>query len=128
MAATVDPMELVHTAVTNAPGVAALVGARVYPYRVPVDPVWPLVTFFIVSGVHNVTLDGLDGAGNYQVQVDSWSATNGKECRDIGDAVRAALDAAPLLNIGAVDERQAYEQTGKRYRTSQDFSFWIDGN
>lgn len=128
MAATVDPMELVHVAVSGAPGVSALVGDRVYPYRIPLDPVWPLVTFFIVSGVRTVTLGGLDGVGNFQFQVDSWSAANGKESRDIADAVRAAMDEAPLLNIAAVDERQAYEQTGKRYRTSQDFSCWIDGN
>lgn len=128
MAATVDPMELVHVAVSAAPGVAALVGDRVYPYRIPVDPIWPLVTFFIVTGVRNVTLDGLDGVGNFQFQIDSWSADNGKESRDIAKAVLTAMDDAPLLNIGAVDERQVYEQTGKRYRTSQDFSCWIDGN
>lgn len=128
MAATIDPMELAHTAISSDAAVQALVGQRVYPYRIPVDPTWPLVTFFVVSGTPGITLSGLDGSGNFLIQVDSWSASNGKESRDVAGAVRAAMDAAPLMNVGAVDERQVYEQTGKRYRNSQDFSCWIDGN
>jgi hypothetical protein len=79
-------------------GVTALVGQRVYD-QVPTSPQFPYVSL----GPDQIALsraDCYDGS-EINLQVDAWSRAVGfPEVKRIGDAVRAALQDAPLSLTG----------------------------
>lgn len=85
----------------NDAAVSALVDDRIYG-KVPASPVFPYVTIGPVDSVED-DADCILGLEVAQ-QIDCWSRAGGsEECKDIVDAVRAALhDYEPDLATNAV--------------------------
>jgi len=75
-------------------GIAALVGTRVYPDRLPEDATYPAITYLAPvseSGATYHTHDGAGGRKESRVQFSSYAAT-GDGADALADQVRAAWD------------------------------------
>lgn len=81
---------VLYTRLTGFAGLAALVGARVYPLELPQAPTYPAVSYARVSGEreHGMTED--HGMAHPRIQVDSW-ATSYAGCLAVARQVRLAL-------------------------------------
>jgi hypothetical protein len=55
--------------------IAALVGARVYPLRLPQKPTFPAIVLLRVSGIRATHLHGAASLARPRVQVDCWAPT-----------------------------------------------------
>jgi hypothetical protein len=112
---------------TGDAGVAALVGGRIYPLRLPAKPIWPAIRYARVSTVLDRTVDGSLGRKVARFQIDCWDETpDGADT--LARAVEAALAAfsgtsagARILHSRLDNEQQAVEGKPTLYRVIQDF-------
>ncbi len=108
---------------------AALIGGRVYPQRLPQDPVLPAVTYTVISDPREHTHAGPAGLAHPRVQLDAWAGTT-SQAREVARELRRALDGyrgvmgpAPgvrvdkALVVGGLDD---YEEATGRARRSID--------
>lgn len=72
------------------PALLALHGGRVYPVRLPLNPVFPALTFWEVAGVRSYTQTGATGLVASRIQVDSWS-TQYTQAKRLSEQVRLAM-------------------------------------
>jgi hypothetical protein len=72
-------------------GIAALVGSRIYPARLPQAVTYPALSYEQVSGIRVRDLLGPSGKVRRRVTVNSWALTN-IQAFTVADAVRQALD------------------------------------
>lgn len=75
-------------------GITALIGsgvdARLYPEILPQNPVYPAMTYQVISGPRAYHQDGADGTTTFRVQVDMYD-TDADGLVALRDAVEAAL-------------------------------------
>jgi hypothetical protein len=71
-------------------GLAALIAGRVYPVTPPEAPVYPCITYLVVSSKPDYALDGSQ-CGYKRLQFDVWSDSYA-ECKAVLNALRNALD------------------------------------
>jgi len=107
--------------------VAAIVGSRIYPLRMPDDEnaVLPSVVYTRVSGARATPMAGGATLENPRIQVDSW-ATTYAGAKALSEAVRAALEETGGTGLKAIllsDSDLMDDETGD-YRVSMDFSVW----
>lgn len=103
---------------------SALAGGRVYPDILPQNVTLPAITFFRVSGRHEVSMGGSSGLDNLRVQVDCWASSR-SDADTLAESVRTAMFAATTFSVGGVDgPMDTYEDDTLIYRTSMDFSVW----
>jgi hypothetical protein len=108
----------------GAAGVAALVGERAYPLKLPQSATKPAVTYTRVAGLPANDLDGDDGdLINVRLQLDCW-AEQFDDVRAVAEAVRAAIMASTSLTGLVNFDQDFYEDDTKLYRTMLDCSFW----
>lgn len=99
----------------------------VWPDQAPQNAGLPRFVFLFVAGEDSVLLDGYGTTGRRTVQVDAWANDP-----DIADAMiedaKAALAASTAFSVGSVNETGAtgYDEDGKLYRASRDFSLHYD--
>jgi hypothetical protein len=72
--------------------VAALVGTRIYPLRLPQKVTLPAIVTTRISGVRIGNLHGIASAAEPRYQVDAW-AVNQAGAHALGAAIRQALEA-----------------------------------
>jgi len=70
--------------------VAALVGTRVYPVKMPDDPQLPAISLQVADGDRGDSLEGSDGLASELVQIDCWSRDM-DQVKDLAKKARAAL-------------------------------------
>jgi hypothetical protein len=80
-----------HAALTGDAGVAALVGARVYPVQAPQEAPAPFIVFGRVATQRFPTLDDRRGLAQPRIEVGCWAETF-DAARALANAVRLALD------------------------------------
>lgn len=71
------------------PNIAALVGTRIYPNKLPQGSTFPQITFFKVSNPRVRNLSGPDGLSSPRIQIDCWGLTP-DSAKDVADAVRTS--------------------------------------
>lgn len=109
---------------------SALVGARIYPLRLPQNPDLPAVTYQQISGVRESALSEDVGLAHGTFQFDTW-ALEWTDAREVADAVLGALKRAdftaadvPVLDAILESERALYEEEARVYRVSLDLVVW----
>lgn len=108
--------------------IAALVRERVHPGIVPEGSAIPAVTYTVVYGAPQNSLDGhTSGLTRFSVQLDCW-ALRFDEAIELAAAVKARMDAAAasftslVIAYPTIDD---YETETKRYRRSLDCACWF---
>ncbi len=120
--------------------VAALVGTRVYPVRLPQGGTFPAITYQRVSQVPvGRPTSGPPSVVAARVQFDVWSLNRDgvdgyAAARALADAVRQRLDGKTgalgsgltvVQDVRLDAERDTgYDETGELYRISLDFTAW----
>lgn len=89
------PADLATYLLANA-GVAALIGTRIEPDKLPQRATLPAVVYYRISGTHAESLSGIRSAGTCRVQLDAYAATR-LAADAVGEAIVAALK---LLSVG----------------------------
>lgn len=116
-----EPENSVRLALLADPGVASLVGTRIYPQHAPEQKTFPYVTYQRISGRRWKTLASNSGVAVVRIQFDAWGATYAQ-----ASAVRAAIaswvdsfgpgfvggssgSGLCALNVDIEDERDRYD-------------------
>jgi hypothetical protein len=121
------------TAVTDLVG--GTTTPRIWAFEMPQveNPVWPCITYQIVSGSPEYHIDGAAGVATVRIQIDCWSAKRPKvdayaEVRNLAEAVRGALSAYTgtvgtdvIQSSFLMQRRTTYEEDAEVYRESMDF-------
>lgn len=115
------------------PNVAALVGVRVYPVKMPQRPTYPAVVYNRISGPREHSQDGSSGLAHPRFQLDCFAATYAG-AKDLASKVRLALDGfrgsmggVSGVDVNAVfieDDRDDYDDDIHVYWVSLDAVVW----
>lgn len=81
--------EAIYAHLQARPGLVALVADRVYPRRMPSDPVFPLVLYTRIGTRRALSHSGPDGLAEPRIQFDAWARDP-----DTADAVAEQLRLA----------------------------------
>ncbi len=118
------------------PGVAAIVGNKIFPQPAPQDTVAPFITWLLVSADDNNTLDGPLGLRVSRVQIDCWSdppeqAGDFTQSLLAASAVRQAMKGFTGMQSGLrissalpVDARDIHDDAERAHARSVDFRIW----
>ena len=108
-------------------GITALVGGRIFPVIAPEDAALPRITYVVVAGEPQVSLDGFtSNTTRYVVQVDCWA-------RSFNAAAALALAVRNRLKTNAASFKiviteypllDDYEDDVKIYRRSVQAACW----
>jgi hypothetical protein len=83
--------EALHYQLVNTAALTALVSTRIYSLRIPQDPLYPLVSFHIISaGEVAQTMNTTSAPARPRVQVDAW-AKNQNDAEDVAIQISTAL-------------------------------------
>ncbi len=112
----------------NDTDVAAIVGTRVYPVKMPLGYTLPCISYQRISSERYPFLDGPSGRAIPRFQVDCYADTY-SEVRDLAGKVRLALDGfkgtlGTESNVGGISiqsERDLWEDNTDVYRVTQDY-------
>lgn len=121
-------------------GVSTLLGARVYPDRLPQGATLPAAVYHLISLQEEVDLAGLTGVGHARVQVDAWAATR-LAANALALAIRDALATSggrgtwgTVYVSGCVPTNERYDTQEQgdgsdepRYITQRDFLISFNG-
>lgn len=92
VAAASDIETALYSRLTGDAGVFAIIGARMFPHRVPQQSnQFPCIVYDRTSGEHIRSLAGSSGAAWPRYQLQCW-ALSYSEAKALGEAVRSALD------------------------------------
>ena len=106
--------------------VTALVGARIYPGKLPQSPTFPAVRCTVISDAGLPSLGGnTSGKQNGRLQVDCYAKTY-DGAQSVGNAVSAVLASysTPSLTSLQVSRRDLYEDQTELFGVSIDLSLW----
>jgi hypothetical protein len=81
----------VATLLRTDPGVAALVGARIYPGQIPQNASYPCITYALIDDPSVNSHQGSSGLAEARFQFDCWAKTDDLEAEAVSRAVRLAL-------------------------------------
>lgn len=113
-------LQAVYQILIGNPGLAALVGDRVYPVVIPEDVPSPVITFQRVTTDREYTKDGPSGVATVMLQVNVWEPDPLKAAQ-VGAQVVKALHAAwngavagvELGEVKCLNEMDAYDEETK---------------
>jgi len=118
-------VEAIRARLLAAPAVAALVGQRVYPSKMPQAPTFPTVVLQVIS---DVPVDSLavayDGRLSIaRLQVDCYAPTY-LQAHQVADAVDQVVSELTEVGLSAVKEtsQDLYDDEVERHRVSMDFA------
>jgi hypothetical protein len=106
--------------------VAAYLGTRIYPHgRAPQRVIAPYLTYDVLGGAPENTLDGTPLVDSYVTRVRVWSDQDAgaTDVYALGEAVRDCLEAAAHMEGVPMTGRD--EETLRHYIELQ-FRFWVD--
>ena len=109
------------------PGVASLVGTRIFPQLMPQGTTLPAITYAVVSRTTEPTM-GYSNTGMWStlLQIDVW-ADSYSGVKVLADQVRAALmdwyqeSTEPIWRVLHRNEEESYESDTLTFRVSLDF-------
>ncbi len=108
----------IYSTLTNDATLAALVGSRVYPSKLPQAVTFPAVMFTRVGGPRDVHLSGASGSGRPRYRFDCWADTHdGAEA--VFNALRDAMDG--LGAVAAMDATDLYDSDEDAHRITIDY-------
>ena len=107
--------------------VAGLVGARIYPLKVPEPTVYPCLSYQVVSASPESTLDSRE-RGSKRIQFDAWGTSYG-DCKRVLLAAKKVLhlfhgllpDGTRALLIYNLQEIDDFESDGRVYRSLAEY-------
>jgi len=108
--------------------VAALVGTRIYPMKLPQRWTLPAITYQKISGDRAPSYAGASGRTRPRFQVDCWD-DNYLDVKDLADKVRKCLDGHKgdintESNVGGIHlegDRDIWEDNIDVFRVTMDF-------
>ncbi len=113
-----------YTALSGHAGLAALVGARIYPDGAPQDAAYPLIVVTLIASTPTVSLAGDSGQDASRWQVSAWGETFDQVVAVI-DAVRAAMAAATAFrSVPLAMYAGPVEPDLRLYHRIAEFSTW----
>ena len=98
--------EAIYSILTNDPDVAFMVGTRIYPERIPLEAVYPAISFQLISDNPQQTKTGRSNFYNARVQincfaVDATAYSGYERAKSLADVVKTALDRiTPAVHAG----------------------------
>lgn len=119
--------------------IAAVVGTRVYPLRMPQGERGASLVYSRVSGLGDHHMEGASGLTRPRFQIDAW-ATSADAATELADLVKARLDGyrgpmttndspAQTVTVQGVffeSERENYDGTAEMYRVSRDYLIYFE--
>lgn len=124
--------EGLYSYLVSAPGVAALVGTRVYPLVLPQASPVPAIIYSRVGGPRVKALAAPPGVQRARVQL-SVFATSYAEVKAVAEALRLALDghrgswgAGQVQAVSLVSENDLFGGDSLMYHVAQDYEVWAD--
>lgn len=122
--------EVIVTKLTAHVGLAALIGARLYPLTLPQRPTLPAVTYQRISTMTVPTRDEPHASlERPRFQFNVWAASYGS-ARAVAQQLRAALPTLaqasnPRVDVAFLqDDQDAYEAETERWRAILDVFIW----
>jgi len=113
-----------------ASAVTSLIGTnpvRAYRHgRAPQGTAAPYVTWFLVTGLPENTLDEVPRVDRHEVQVDCWSENTGQGSKDIEALAKAVRDAIEPHAHMTAEVFDGIDEDTQRYRIGMQFTFWTD--
>jgi len=109
-----------YSILSNAAGVTALVGTRIYPGIAAQDAASPLIVYKHISGVNRNQLNGSKIATSHRIQIQSWAAKP-STARSVIDAVETALDGTGYI-VFRVDD--VYDPETREWSSQADWKRW----
>jgi hypothetical protein len=106
----------------NYAGLTALIGARIYPQRVPTGAALPYVVFTFVGRTPEYDQDGLDGENEVTVQFDCCGSTLGSAV-NVAAQIYAALDTQNDATFGELGNYVTLYSTTLEAEADQDDLF-----
>jgi hypothetical protein len=131
--------ELITAVMKNDATIAGIVGARIYPLRVPQDADMPAITYQKISGRWHVQMSGPHNMSEERFQINCWETTYAG-VKALADAVRAALNGYDsTINVVEVHIITLENETDlvveipdirstRRYSRALDFLAWYKIN
>lgn len=116
---------LIYTVLTADADIKARVNTRIYPVRIPQNPVYPAITYYRASaGVVN-TLAGYSGKKNPTIIINAFARTYA-EVKDMAKELLTAMDGARTFRAVLTWEDDDYNDDLNLYAISQEYSVWGD--
>ena len=122
--------EAITAHLTTTAGLAALIGTRVSPLRLPENPTYPVVTYQRISAPRIQSHTGPSGLAYPRFQFDCY-ATTYLRAKHVAEQVRLALDGyvgtmggaagVPVSSSLIQSDRDDYDPTTRIWRISLDF-------
>lgn len=110
------------TALLADSAVTAIVGARIYPMRIPQGADLPAIVYQKISSVPVNSLDGDSGLDSVRMQFTSWASTY-SVAADLSAKVRAAINAASLKSVTNF-ELDTEDPETREYGSILNISIW----
>lgn len=113
-------------------GIAAVVGTRVYPIKIPQGVNAASIVYTRVSGRGDYHMAGPSGLAMPRFQIDAWAPT-GDAATALAALIKARIDgfrgvmgsgpaAVTVQGVFLLDEREDYDDTVKLHRMSRDYA------
>lgn len=128
-----DIEQALYVKVTGTAAIAALIGLRLYPGRIPQESALPAILYFKATGDRVHSLAGPSGLADPTFQFDIYASGSGgyKVCKNVARELRLALDgyrgSVSGVNIQGIildSEQDMYEEEPELFRVSMDFRVW----
>lgn len=118
--------------------IAAVVGARVFPIKMPQGEKGTSIVYLRVSNVGDHIMSGPTRIARPRFQIDCWAGTPGA-ASDLANLVKERLDgyqgpmpygsASPQLSVEVLgiffqSERDGYDSDNELYSASRDYMIW----
>ncbi|WP_211909160.1 tail completion protein gp17 [Tardiphaga alba] len=117
-------------------GIAAIVGARVYPLKIPQGINQASIVYTRMGGPGDYHMQGPSHLARPRIQIDAWALTGDASValagliKDRIDGFSGVMgsggDAVTVQGVFQVDEREDYDNATKLHRVGRDFIFWHD--
>jgi hypothetical protein len=115
------------------PGIAAVVGTRVYPVVLPQGLAQPAIRLTLISGqrVHASPQGGSMLSGP-RIQLDAWAPSYASAyalaelIRKRINGYRGLMDAVPVQGVFFADERDGFDAESKLYFVSRDYFVFFE--
>lgn len=128
-------VEAFFTKLSTDSGVSAIASTRVYPVRLPQNPVFPCVSFQVITEPRIYTMEGASAPTAY-IQVDCWAKTH-LGAHQLAEAVSLCLSGfrgtmgsgGTARHVSACLQQSMtdlFEPGVNDYRVSLDFSVWYN--
>lgn len=114
-------------------GIAAVVGTRVYPIKIPQGIKLASIVYTRISGPGDYFMEGPSGLVRHRLQLDSWAPT-ADAATALANLVKDRVDgysgvmgtggiAVNVQGVFQTDLREDYDDTAALHRCGRDFMF-----